>query len=479
MPALPLNGPLFDHWRTTPDAESAFAVLNPATGEVITSLRKADAEEVDAAVAKATAAFETWGRTTPAERSAALLALADGLEAAGEDFARLESANVGKPLAQAREEIAYDADVLRFMAGAVRVPHAMATGEYLPGRTSLVRRDPLGVVGLITPWNYPLMEALWKLAPALAAGNTVVIKPATVTPLSTVLFTQMAQEVLPEGVLNLVVGDRTAGQVMVDHPDIRLVSLTGDGATGKKVAASAAATLKRVHLELGGKGPAVVFADAQLETAATELAQTAFLNAGQDCSQPCRVIVEDSAYEAFTAAYLKTVAGLACGAPDDEDSHFGPVISQRHLESVEGFVERARAAGATVLAGGRRIDRPGFFHEPTVLTDVRQDDEIIQSEVFGPVVTIQRAADDEEILAMANGVEYGLAASVWTSDVDRALRFTRDLAFGTVWLNQHLVVANEMPFGGFGQSGYGKELSAHAIDEYSQVKHIMLKAAHG
>ncbi|MDX3640503.1 aminobutyraldehyde dehydrogenase [Streptomyces sp. MB09-02B] len=479
MPALPLNGPLFDHWRTAPDAESAFDVLNPATGEVITSLRKADAEEVDATVAKATAAFETWGRTTPAERSAALLALADRLEAAGEDFARLESANVGKPLAQAREEIAYDADVLRFMAGAVRVPHAMATGEYLPGRTSLVRRDPLGVVGLITPWNYPLMEALWKLAPALAAGNTVVIKPATVTPLSTVLFTQMAQEVLPEGVLNLVVGDRTAGQVMVDHPDIRLISLTGDGATGKKVAASAAATLKRVHLELGGKGPAVVFADAQLETAATELAQTAFLNAGQDCSQPCRVIVEDSAYEAFTAAYLKTVAGLVCGAPDDEDSHFGPVISQRHLESVEGFVERARAAGATVLAGGRRIDRPGFFHEPTVLTDVRQDDEIIQSEVFGPVVTIQRAADDEEMLAMANGVEYGLAASVWTSDVDRALRFTRDLAFGTVWLNQHLVVANEMPFGGFGQSGYGKELSAHAIDEYSQVKHIMLKAAHG
>ncbi|MEU2286803.1 aminobutyraldehyde dehydrogenase [Streptomyces sp. NPDC013178] len=479
MPALPLNGPLFDHWRTASDAESAFAVLNPATGEVITSLRKADAEEVDASVAKATAAFETWGRTTPAERAAALLALADRLEAAGEDFARLESANVGKPLAQAREEIAYDADVLRFMAGAVRVPHAMATGEYLPGRTSLVRRDPLGVVGLITPWNYPLMEALWKLAPALAAGNTVVIKPATVTPLSTVLFTQMAQEVLPEGVLNLVVGDRTAGQAMVDHPDIRLVSLTGDGTTGKKVAAAAAATLKRVHLELGGKGPAVVFADAELETAATELAQTAFLNAGQDCSQPCRVIVEDSAYEAFTAAYLKTVAGLVCGAPDDEDSHFGPVISQRHLESVEGFVERARAAGATVLTGGKRIDRPGFFYEPTVLTGVRQDDEIVQREVFGPVVTIQRAADDEEMLAMANGVEYGLAASVWTSDVDRALRFTTDLAFGTVWLNQHLVVANEMPFGGFGQSGYGKELSAHAIDEYSQVKHIMLKAAHG
>ncbi|MEV0225717.1 aminobutyraldehyde dehydrogenase [Streptomyces sp. NPDC050704] len=477
MPTDPLAGPLFEHWRAAPEGSNVSVAHNPATGEPLGAYRNATPDEVAAAVEKATAAFGTWGRTTPAERAALLLTLADRLEAAGEDFARAESVNVGKPLILAREEIAYDADVLRFMAGAARVSHAAAAGEYVGGSTSMTRRGPLGVVGLITPWNYPLMEAMWKLAPALAAGNTVVLKPSELTPLSTILFAQLAQEVLPDGVLNLVLGDGTAGAALVEHAAVRLVSLTGDVSTGKKVAAAAAATLKRVHLELGGKAPALVFADAPLDAVAAELAGTGFLNAGQDCTAPCRVIVEDGAYDAFVEAYCKAVADLRCGDPEDASSHFGPVISQRQLERVEGFVERALAAGAAVRSGGGRIDRPGWFHEATVITGVRQDDEIVQREVFGPVVTIQRAGSDDEMLEMANGVDYGLAASVWTTDVDRSLRFTRDLTFGTVWLNQHLVLANEMPFGGFGQSGYGKELSAHAIDEYSQVKHVMLKAA--
>ncbi|WP_405956837.1 aminobutyraldehyde dehydrogenase [Streptomyces phaeochromogenes] len=477
MPTVPLAGPLFDYWRAAPGGSDVSVAHNPATGEPLGAYRNATPEDVATAVEKATIAFRTWGRTTPAERAALLLTVADRLEAAGEDFARAEGANVGKPLTLAREEIAYDADVLRFMAGAARVSHAGAAGEYVSGSTSMTRRDPLGVVGLITPWNYPLMEAMWKVAPALAAGNTVVLKPSELTPLSTILFAQLAQEVLPDGVLNLVLGNGTTGAALVEHPAVRLVSLTGDVSTGKKVAAAAAATLKRVHLELGGKAPALVFADAPLDAVAAELAATGFLNAGQDCTAPCRVIVEDAAYDTFVEAYCKAVADLRCGDPDDKLSHFGPVISLRQLERVEGFVDRARSAGAAVQVGGRRIDRSGWFYEATVITGVQQNDEIIQREVFGPVVTIQRAGSDDEMLAMANGVDYGLAASIWTKDVDRSLRFTRDLSFGTVWLNQHLVLANEMPFGGIGQSGYGKELSAHAIDEYSQVKHVMLKAA--
>ncbi|MEU9329990.1 aminobutyraldehyde dehydrogenase [Streptomyces canus] len=477
MPTALLAGPLFDHWHAAPGGSNVSVAHNPATSEPLAFFRNATPEEVAVAVDKAATAFGTWRRTTPAERAELLLSLADRLEAAGEDFARAESANVGKPFALAREEIAYDADVLRFMAGAARISHAGAAGEYVNGSTSMTRREPLGVVGLITPWNYPLMEAMWKLAPALAAGNTVVLKPSELTPLSTILFAQLAQEVLPDGVLNLVLGDGTTGAALVEHPAVRLVSLTGDVSTGKKVAAAASATLKRVHLELGGKAPALVFADAPLQAVATELAATGFLNAGQDCTAPCRVIVEEAAYESFVEAYCKAVADLRCGDPDDESSHFGPLISQRQRERVEGFVARARSAGASVRVGGNRVDRPGWFYEATVITDVRQDDEIVQSEVFGPVVTIQHVGSDDEMLAMANGVDYGLAASVWTTDVARTLRFTRDLAFGTVWLNQHLVLANEMPFGGFGQSGYGKELSAHAIDEDSQVKHVMLKAA--
>jgi len=476
MPTAWIRGALVEYWRAEANDLASF-VHNPATGEVLETFRNATADEVAAVVKEAADAFGSWGRTTPAERAALLLALADRLESDGERFAQVECDNVGKPLALAREEISYDADVLRFMAGAARVSHGPAAGEYLTGSTSMTRREPVGVVGLITPWNYPLMEAMWKIAPALAAGNTVVIKPSELTPLSTILFVELAQEVLPPGVLNLVLGDGSTGRALVDADEVRLVSLTGDVSTGAKVAASAAATLKRVHLELGGNAPALVFADSDISAVAAQLAGTAFANAGQDCTAPCRILVEDAAYEAFMTAFVEHTCALRCGDPREDGTDLGPVISRKQLERVAGYVDRAVEDGAAVLLSGAVPDTPGYFYPPTVLAEVTQSAEIVQQEVFGPVVTIQRASSDDQMLAMANGVPYGLAASIWTADVDRALRFSRELEFGTVWVNQHLVLANEMPFGGFGRSGYGKELSAHAIDEYSQVKHVMLKAA--
>jgi betaine-aldehyde dehydrogenase len=474
MPTVRIDGPLVDAWRAGMDSTGSSIAWNPATGEAVLALRNAAATEVNSAVARAGEAFRTWGRTTPAERASLLLSLADVLEGDGERLAELETLNVGKPLAMAREEIAYDADVFRFMAGAARVSHGATAGEYVEGRTSFVRRDPIGVVGLITPWNFPLMELAWKVAPALAAGNTVVLKPSELTPLSTLHFVQLAQQLLPAGVLDVVLGDSATGQALVAHPDVRLVSLTGDVSPGSKVAAAAAATLKRVHLELGGNAPSLVLADAPVEAVAAELAAVAYLNSGQDCTAPCRMIVAEESYEEFVAAFCAEVKALRQGDPWDDGTTLGPVISQGHLERVGGFVERAVTAGATVEVGGHPGEGAGYYYAPTVITGVAQDDEIVQREVFGPVVTIQRAGSEDEMLAMANGVPHGLAASVWTGDVSRSLRFTRELAFGTVWLNQHLVLANEMPFGGFGHSGYGKELSAHAIDEYSQVKHVML-----
>ncbi|MBB6627586.1 aminobutyraldehyde dehydrogenase [Nocardioides sp. KIGAM211] len=471
-----LTGPLFDEWMTTGDVGDTTPALAPASGEVVATFRNASSGDVDEAVQTARRAFATWRRTTPADRAALLLELATRLEADSTTFARAESVDVGKPMAAALEEIAYDADVLRFMAGAARISSTAAAGEYTNGATSMTRREPLGVVALIAPWNFPLMEAMWKIAPALAAGNTVIIKPSELTPLSTLLFVQLAQEVLPAGVLKIVLGAADTGRALVDHPDIALVSLTGDVATGKKVAAAAAASLKKVHLELGGKAPVIVFADVDLTATAKELAGIAFLNAGQDCGAPCRVIVEDAAYGEFVEAYVAAVDQLKVGDPDD-DTAIGPLISQRQLDRVAGFVERARASGATVLTGGERLPGPGFFYPPTVVVGVAQDDEIVQNEVFGPVVTIQRGHDDDEILAMANDVQYGLTASVWTADVGRSLRFARELSFGTVWINQHLVLANEMPFGGYGQSGYGKELSAAAVDEYAQIKHVSMKSS--
>lgn len=468
---------LRDHWLATAADAVTFEVANPATGVPIDVFRCADAAEVNRHVEAGVAAFPSWSRTTPAERASLLLRLASAIEAHADELAALESTNVGKPLAAAAEEVVGAVDTLQFMAGVARTSHVEAVGEYVPGSTSMVRREPLGVVGLITPWNFPLMEAAWKIGPALATGNTVVLKPSELTPLTTLRLGDLAKDILPDGVLNIVLGAGDTGRALVDHPDVRLVSVTGAVATGKAVAASAAGTLKRVHLELGGKAPVLVFADVENVTAAAEdLVQAAFANSGQDCCAACRIIVEDAVYDDFVRAYCRAAAELNVGDPGDPGTEMGPVISAGHRDRIRGFVDRARDAGAQVPVGGRcDDDAHGFFYPPTVITGVDQVAEIVQSEVFGPVASIQRATGDDTMLAMANDVPYGLAASVWTSDLRRAMRFSRDLQFGTVWVNQHFGTATEMPFGGFGESGYGKELSAHALDEYTQLKHIMIK----
>jgi betaine-aldehyde dehydrogenase len=421
------------------------------------------------------AALPAWGGSIPQERARCLLELANELERNAEELALLESADVGKPIAAAREELPLIVDTLRFFAGAARVSHGGTAGEYSPGSTSYLRREPVGVVGQIAPWNYPLLEAVWKIAPALAAGNTVVLKPSEVTPLTTIRLGQLAEAILPEGVLNIVLGDRRTGEAIVAHPDVAMVSLTGAVATGMKVAATAAQGLKRVHLELGGKAPVLVCDDVDVDAVVPELVAAGFVNSGQDCTAACRLLVAESIYERFVDAYVQAATALVVGDPADEATDLGPVVSETQLERVSAFVERARQAGAAVRCGGNRLARPGFYYAPTVITDVAQDAEIVQNEVFGPVVTIQRAASDDEMLRMANDVAYGLSASVWTNGLERAQTFTSGLAFGTVWVNQHLLTVAEMPFGGFGRSGYGKEMSIHALDDYSRLKHVMVK----
>jgi 1-pyrroline dehydrogenase len=450
-------------------------VVSPVTEQPIAAYRNATEDEVDAAVQEATAAAPAWGQTPPVERAEILLRIADAIAAEADAFAELECENVGKPITHARDEMPWVWDVVRFSAGAARVSHAPAAGEYANGSTSWLRREPLGVVGLIIPWNYPLLMATWKIAPAIAAGNAVVIKPSELTPQTTIKLVDLANRFLPPGVLNLVLGDSSAGKAIVAHPKVRMVALTGDVSTGKAVAASAASTLKRVSLELGGKAPVLVFADSPVRETARDLVGFGFANGGQDCTAACRIIVEEPAYEEFVVAYCDEVAKLRVGDPADSETTMGPVVSKPQLERVAGFVERARGYGAKVLTGGQRLPRDGWFYAPTVVTDVEQSCEIIQREVFGPVVTIQRGRDEGEMLAMANDVDYGLSASVWTTDLGRVVRLTRDLDFGTVWVNQQIYTAPEMPFGGFRNSGYGKELSAHGLDEYSQFKHVMVK----
>jgi 1-pyrroline dehydrogenase len=451
-------------------------VINPATAETIDSVPNMTADEVDQVVEQAKQALPAWLDATPGERATLLLKLADVIDENAEELAQIESRNVGKPLMVSRDEMPFCADNLRFFAGAARNLEGKSAGEYIRGYTSMIRREPLGIVAGICPWNYPLMMAIWKLGPAIAAGNVQILKPSEQTPMSLLRFMELAKDVITTGVLQVVTGDGVpTGARLVEHPDIALVSLTGDVATGKLIARNAADTLKRVHLELGGKAPMVVFDDADPAQVAEGIKIAGFWNSGQDCTAGTRIIAGPKIYDALLEALVPTIEGIKVGDPaDGDDIEMGPVITQDQQERILGFLDRAK--GATVLTGGAALGSKGWFVSPTIVTDVAQDDEIVQNEVFGPVITVQKFADDNQAIEWANGVRYGLAASVWTRDVRRALNAARKLQFGTVWVNDHLVpISSELPHGGYKGSGYGKDMSIYSMEEYTQIKHVAMK----
>jgi len=449
------------------------AVVDPSTGEEYLRAPLSGPADVDAALQAAAGAFETWRDTTPAERSLALLRFADAIEARTEDLVEAESRNTGKPVGMTRtDEVPPLADELRFFAGCARLLEGKSAGEYLRGYTSMIRREPVGVCAQVTPWNYPMMMAVWKLAPALAAGNTVVLKPSDTTPVSTLLLAEIAAEFLPPGVLNVICGDRDTGRALVSHDIPQMVSITGSVRAGIEVAQAAAAGLKRVHLELGGKAPVVVFDDADVAAAAQVIADAGYYNAGQDCTAATRVLAGPGISADLTDALAERAASLRTGGLDVPDADFGPLNNPAQLARVEGFVQRA-PGHARVVTGGHRVGERGFCFAPTVIAGLRQDDEMIQDEIFGPVITVQQFSAESEALRWANGVKYGLAASVWTRDHGRALRMARQLDFGAVWINTHIPFASEMPHGGFKNSGYGKDLSMYGFEDYTRVKHVM------